>query len=53
MAQVCYEHDVPCIVVRVMSDNADEHANVNFVKFIDTAASYFTRGVIRGLVETL
>lgn len=53
VAQVCYEHEVPCIIIRVMSDNADEHADVNFTRFIQEAASYFTRGVIRGLVKNL
>jgi len=51
IAQVCYEHDVPCVVIRVMSDNADEHADVNFARFIEKTASHFTRGVIRELIR--
>lgn len=53
VAQVCYEHDIPCVVIRVMSDNADEHADVNFAKFVDKAASHFTRGVIRELIRNI
>lgn len=53
IAQVCYEHEVPCIVIRVMSDNADEHADVNFSKFVAETASFFTRGVIRELIKSI
>jgi len=53
VAQICYEHDVPCVVIRVMSDNADEHADVNFTRFVEKAASFFTRGVIRELIKSL
>lgn len=53
VAQVCHEHGIPCGVIRVMSDNADEHADVNFARFIEKAASYFTRGVIRELIRNI
>lgn len=53
VAQVCYEHQIPCIIVRVMSDNADEHADVNFQRFIENTASHFTRGVIVELISKL
>jgi adenosylhomocysteine nucleosidase len=53
VAQVCYEHDIPCAVIRVMSDNADEHADINFARFVEKAASYFTRGVIRELIRNI
>jgi adenosylhomocysteine nucleosidase len=48
VAQVCYERDVPLIVVRTISDKADHH--VDFVKFVDTVASHFTCGIVRQFI---
>lgn len=53
VAQICYEHSIPCAVIRVMSDNADEHADVNFSRFVEKTASFFTRGVIRELIKNI
>jgi adenosylhomocysteine nucleosidase len=50
VAQVCCEHGVEFIVFRVMSDKADMHADMNFPKFAEKAASYFTRGIIKQFV---
>ena len=47
VAQVCYELGVPCAVVRVVSDNADDDSYVDFERFVEEAASRFTRGVLR------
>jgi 5''-methylthioadenosine/S-adenosylhomocysteine nucleosidase len=53
VAQVCYEHNVDYIVFRVISDKADEHANINFPRFIEKAASHFTRGIIQQFVSEI
>jgi len=37
VAQTCYQFNVPYIVVRALSDTADEEANVSFDQFIDIA----------------
>src|SRR5262249_35435691 len=34
IAQVCHEYDVPCAVVRTISDTADEHASASFSSFL-------------------
>ena len=34
IAQVCYEHDVPCAVVRTISDTADAAAPASFAEFL-------------------
>ena len=52
-AQVCYEHAVPLIVMRTISDKADHSAAIDFVPFVDQVASYFTRGVVRELIKRL
>lgn len=53
VAQVCYEHGVDYVVFRVISDKADEHAAINFPKFIEKAASHFTRGIIQRLISEM
>jgi adenosylhomocysteine nucleosidase len=43
LAQVCYEYDVPCAVVRTISDTADAHAPASFATFLaDLASAYST-----------
>lgn len=49
-AQVCYEFGVPCAVVRVISDSANEESNVDFGEFVQEAACRFVRGSIRALL---
>lgn len=38
IAQVCFQNDIPCIVIRSMSDNADANATVDFDRFYRIAA---------------
>jgi adenosylhomocysteine nucleosidase len=38
VAQVCYQQKTPCIVIRSISDNADETANIDLGAFYKTAA---------------
>lgn len=51
VAQICYEYGVPFVLMRVISDCADEASPINFEEFIASIACYFTRGVIRSLLE--
>ena len=53
VAQVCYEHNIDYIVFRVISDKADEHASINFPKFIEKTASHFTRGIIERFITEI
>jgi len=48
VAQVCYERGIPLVVVRTISDKADHH--IDFVKFVDTIASQFTRGIAKAFI---
>ena len=47
VAQVCHEHAVPCGVVRVISDRADDHAGTDFASFLQHVASAYTHGILR------
>lgn len=53
VAQVCFEHGVPCIVMRVISDRADESAGFDFTQFINGIASRLTCGAVRRLIRSL
>ncbi len=52
VAQVAYEYGVPCIVLRTISDKANDDAVIDFPKFIRFVASYFTCGAVRELLKT-
>jgi len=47
IAQVCYEYDVPCALVRTISDTADAHAPVSFVTFLTEIAGTYSSGILR------
>lgn len=38
VAQICWQQDVPCLVIRSLSDSADEHARLDFEDFYKIAA---------------
>lgn len=46
VAQACYEASIPCAVIRVISDGADENADFSFEKFVG-AASLFSCGIVK------
>lgn len=47
VAQVCHEQQVPLAVARIISDSADDHASVDFNRFIVEAASLYGLGIVR------
>ena len=55
VAQVCYELGVPCAVLRTISDNANEHAAIDFLRFVKSVAAQYafhiTRRMCRDLAE--
>lgn len=51
IAQVCYEFGVPYTIVRVISDSANSNSVVDFDRFIEHAARYFTRGVVQAVLR--
>lgn len=53
VAQVAAEHKVPFIIMRTISDKADHSAHLDFPKFIDQVASYFTCGSVLRLLKYL
>lgn len=53
VAQVCYEHDVPMVLLRVMSDKADHSAVIDFPAFVSKIASPLTAGIVRDFVKSV
>jgi adenosylhomocysteine nucleosidase len=56
VAQVCYELGVPCAVIRTISDNANENAATDFMRFVTSVAAQYafhiTRRVCRDLATS-
>lgn len=53
VAQVCHEMGgVPFAVIRVISDQADHSAVVDFTRFINEVAEYLTGGIVRTLLAS-
>lgn len=53
VAQVCHEHDVPFVVVRTISDAANEAAPIDFQRFLERVASAYSYGILERLVPRL
>lgn len=53
VAQVCFEFDIPCVVLRVISDRADGDAPVDFQRFVAGVASVMTARIASRFVERL
>lgn len=49
IAQVCYEHNVPFVVIRTISDNANGSADIDFVAFNAEVVCHYSLGIIRHL----
>ena len=53
LAQVCHEMGgIPTAIIRVISDQADHSAPVDFLRFIDEVAEYLTGGIVRSLLTS-
>ena len=54
VSQVCHEMGgIPHAIIRVISDQADHGAAIDFQRFIDDVAEYLTGGIVHTLLETL
>ncbi len=49
VAQVCFEYDIPFIIVRTISDAADEQSHINFPLFISTISSRYAIEIIKNI----
>ncbi len=51
VAQVCADHKIPFVVIRTISDNADHSAAIDFNKFVNCIAKYYSKNIIEQLFE--
>ena len=47
VAQVCYELGVPFAVIRTVSDNANENAATDFMRFVKSVAALYSYYIVR------
>lgn len=46
VGQVCYEYGVPYVVIRSISDSANDSAHIDFNEYIQRVSKYYTWGMI-------
>ncbi len=51
VAQICCEYNVPLVVVRSISDKANAVAHMDFNRYIEHVAKYYTWGLIEGMMR--
>lgn len=51
VAQVCFELNKPCVVVRTISDNANHSAAIDFNAFLKEVASHYALGIIQAFLS--
>jgi adenosylhomocysteine nucleosidase len=51
VAQVCFEYDIPYVIIRIISDAANENSVVDFNQFVTEVASKFSVEIIQKLVK--
>lgn len=50
VAQVCFEHKVPCTIIRTISDAADEQSHIDFPAFIQNISSRYSVCIVQHLI---
>lgn len=46
VAQICYEYEIPFSIIRIISDNADNTAHIDFEKFVNNISSNYALGIL-------
>ncbi|MBQ1275348.1 MAG: 5'-methylthioadenosine/adenosylhomocysteine nucleosidase [Cellulosilyticum sp.] len=52
IAHTCFLNEIPFVVIRAISDKADQSADVNFEEFVDVAAKNASK-MIEGILQSL
>jgi adenosylhomocysteine nucleosidase len=53
VAQICHEYNIPFLIIRTISDNANHSAAIDFQKFITSISNRFSRGIVQKLLPEL
>ncbi len=51
VAQVCFENDIPFVVIRTISDKADHSAAIDFPRFIAHVAKHYSKNIVKAMYE--
>jgi adenosylhomocysteine nucleosidase len=51
VAQVCHEHEIPCMIIRTISDRADHAAPIDFPKFVTSIATHYSMGIVEAMFK--
>jgi len=53
VAQVCYEYEIPFVVLRIISDESNEHSSIDFPDFIKNVSSKYAYEIVRNMFAVL
>lgn len=53
VAQVCCEYHIPFIIIRTISDSADENSSVDFISFIKEIAGKYSIEIVKNIIRLL
>jgi adenosylhomocysteine nucleosidase len=53
VGQICHEYKVPYVVIRTISDGADEGAHLDFGRYIQNVAKFYTWGIVSKIMEKI
>jgi adenosylhomocysteine nucleosidase len=53
VAQVCYEYKMPFSIIRIISDNANDDAPIDFPEFTKAVACKYAKGIIENYIELI
>lgn len=51
VAQICFEHNIPCTIVRTISDSANDAAAVDFEPFAKYVASNYSIAIVSAILS--
>ena len=51
VAQVCYEYGIPFVVIRTISDEADQHSTIDFTKFTAHISNIYSIEIIKQIIS--
>jgi adenosylhomocysteine nucleosidase len=51
VAQVCFEYNIPFVIIRTISDAANESSPIDFNEFVNQVASKFGVAIIQALIK--
>ncbi|HEY8401783.1 MAG TPA: 5'-methylthioadenosine/adenosylhomocysteine nucleosidase [Cytophagaceae bacterium] len=53
VGQICYEYNIPYVIVRTISDSANDRAPIDFNRYIQRVAKYYTYGITRKIINSI